>query len=116
MKCVLPARLATSVFGALDSPVMGEMRDRLRTGALNINRGTIGASLRLPSIGLGRSSNGMPAGLQLLSVLTSPRAQLVETRAFEGNPVLPGTNWHAPAQVEPEVNVEEVEDDDIILE
>ena len=109
-------RLATSVFGALDSPVMGELRDRLRTGALNINRGTIGASLRLPSIGLGRSSNGMPTGLQLLQVLTSPRAQLVETRPFEGNPVLPCTNWHAPAQVEPEINVEEFEDDDLVLE
>jgi acyl-CoA reductase-like NAD-dependent aldehyde dehydrogenase len=109
-------RLATSVFGSLENPVIAELRDRLRTGSLNINRGTIGASLRLPSVGLGRSSNGVPGGIQLLHALTSPRAQLVETRSFEGTPVLPGTHWHAPAQLEPTVDIEDGEEDDLVLE
>lgn len=93
-------RLATSVFTSIDSPILGELADRLRTGALNINRGTIGASLRLPTVGLGRSSNGIPAGLGLIHALTAPRAMLVESRSFEGMPVLPGTHWHDAAPVE----------------
>ena len=63
------ARISTSVFINRESPVLGEIRERLRTGALNINRGTIGASLRLPSIGLGTSSNGIWGGIHLLNHL-----------------------------------------------
>jgi len=106
-------RLATSLFTRPDNPVIHEMRDRLRTGALNINRGTIGASLRLPSVGVGRSSNGAPAGLEILQVLTQPRSQLLESRPFVGMPPLPGTNWNAPAQVHPQVEVEEEEEEDL---
>ncbi len=108
-------RLATSLFTRLESPVLGEMRDRLRTGALNINRGTIGASLRLPSMGLGRSSNGMPAGLELLYTLSHPRSMLVEARPFAGMPVLPGTNWEASPEpaADVEVEVEDTEEDDL---
>lgn len=105
-------RLATSVFGRLDSPVLAEMQGRLRTGALNVNRGTIGASLRLPSIGLGRSSNGMPAGLELLTSLTHARSMLVEGRPFQPAAALPGTRWNEPPQMDPDVEVE----DDILLE
>jgi succinylglutamic semialdehyde dehydrogenase len=108
-------RLATSVFTRVDSPVLSEMRDRLRTGALNINRGTIGASLRLPSVGLGRSSNGLSSGLELLYTLTHPRSQLVESRPFVGMPVLPGIHWEAspPSESEVEVEVEDTEEDDL---
>jgi succinylglutamic semialdehyde dehydrogenase len=104
-------RLATSVFTRPDNPALVELRDRLRTGALNLNRGTIGASLRLPSQGLGRSGNGMPGGLELLHALTAPRSMLIETRPFQGQAVLPGTHWHAPTQMEPEVHVEDAEDE-----
>lgn len=86
-------RGATSVFTALDNPLLHELRERLRTGTLNINRGTIGASLRIAGIGLGRSANGLPGGLDILSVLTSPRAQMVESRPFENVVYLPGTAW-----------------------
>ena len=105
-------RLASALFTRLDNPAIGQMRDRLRTGALNINRGTIGASLRLPSIGLGRSSNGVPAGLELLYSFSHTRSQLVESRSFVGMPVLPGTNWDA-APSEPSVEVEDTEEDDV---
>ena len=86
-------RGATSVFTQLDNPLLHELRDRLRTGTLNINRGTIGASLRIPSVGLGRAANGLPAGLDLLTFLTSPRAQMVESRPFQNVVYLPGTGW-----------------------
>jgi len=88
------ARIATSLFLELDSPHLPDIRDRLRTGAININRGTIGASLRLPSVGLGTSSNGTAGGLEVLNLLTHPRSQLTEVRPFEDMPMLPGVNWH----------------------
>ncbi|MEC8193692.1 MAG: aldehyde dehydrogenase family protein [Myxococcota bacterium] len=89
------ARIATSVFTDPDSPAMLDVKQRLRTGALNINRGTIGASLRLPSVGLGTSSNGVMGGINVLETLTHPRSQLTETRPFEGMPKLPGIRWDA---------------------
>jgi succinylglutamic semialdehyde dehydrogenase len=103
-------RASTSLFCRGDAPYLGEVRDRLRTGGLNINRGSIGASLRLPSVGLGRSSNGISGGLELVQVLSHPRSQLIETRPFTGSPVLPGTNWNLPPASEPAVEV--VEDTD----
>lgn len=93
-------RLATSVFTKVDNPALGELKERLRTGALNVNRGTIGASLRLPSAGVGRSSNGVSSGLELLSALTTPRAQLIETRPLTDLVPLPGSGYggaEAPA-------------------
>lgn len=86
-------RGATSVFTALDNPLLHELRERLRTGTLNINRGTIGASLRIAGVGLGRAANGLPGGLEILSFLTNPRAQMVESRPFENVVYLPGTGW-----------------------
>ncbi|MEL6347364.1 MAG: aldehyde dehydrogenase family protein [Myxococcota bacterium] len=87
-------RGATSLFTQVDNPLLPEMQERLRTGALNINRGTIGASLRLPSVGLGRSANGLPAGVDLIRLLTHPRAQLIEDRPLQENQAaLPGLNW-----------------------
>jgi acyl-CoA reductase-like NAD-dependent aldehyde dehydrogenase len=94
------ARIATSLFTDPNRPNMRELRDRLRTGALNINRGTIGASLRLPSVGLGSSSIGIIGGLQLLQFLAHPRSQLSEQRAFKDMPLLPGTNWNETTEVE----------------
>ena len=78
---------------------MRDIRERLRTGALNINRGTIGASLRLPSVGLGTSSNGINGGVELLKLLSHPRSQLTEVRRFETLPKLPGINWAEVAPV-----------------
>lgn len=107
------SRPATALFCAPDSPLLPEMKDRLRTGALNVNRGSIGASLRLPSVGLGRSGNGLGGGLDLLLSLTHPRSMLVESRPFLGLPTLPGTRWDSATVVEPEVEVEDTEEDDL---
>ena len=62
---------------------------------MNVNRGTIAASLRLPSIGLGTSSNGLGGGVGLLEHLTHPRSQLTEVRAFASMPKLPGVVWES---------------------
>jgi len=96
----IEARIGTSVFLDPEDHTLPELRDRLRTGALNINRGTIGASLRLASVGLGTSSNGVPGGLQLLKFLAHPRSQLTEVRPFKDMPLLPGTNWNDRTSVE----------------
>lgn len=89
----LAFRPATSVFVEPEHDDLGEMVRRLRTGALNINRGTIGSSQRLPSAGLGRSSNGFSGGIDLLRFLTRPRAMLVERRPFDASHMVPGLNW-----------------------
>lgn len=86
-------RLAASVFTRPDNPALPELRDRLRTGVLNLNRGTIGASLRLPSSALGRSSNGLSGGLDMLRVVTYSRASLTESRPFDPTNLVPGVNW-----------------------
>lgn len=107
-------RLATSVFTAPDNPLLPEIADRLRTGALNLNRGTIGASIRLASVGLGRSSNGLSGGVELLDVLTHSRSQLVEARPFEVVPRLPGVNWDGVSS-EAVAEMDDVtEDDDMV--
>jgi acyl-CoA reductase-like NAD-dependent aldehyde dehydrogenase len=86
-------RLCASLFTRPDNPALPEVKDTLRTGALNLNRGTIGTSLRLPSMGLGRSSNGVAAGMELMRVVTYPRSSLVEARPFDPANLVPGVNW-----------------------
>lgn len=91
-------RGATSLFTQPNNPIIYEMQDRLRTGTLNINRGTIGSSVRLAAAGLGRSSNGHPNGLGVLRFLTYPRSQLIEDRPLlEAQTALPGLNWEMAA-------------------
>jgi acyl-CoA reductase-like NAD-dependent aldehyde dehydrogenase len=86
-------RVSTSLFIAPDFPELPEVVGRLKTGSLNINRSTIGGSLRLPAVGLGRSSNGHPAGIDLLRFLSTPRSTLVENRPFDPSQAVPGINW-----------------------
>jgi succinylglutamic semialdehyde dehydrogenase len=102
-------RVSTSLFVAPDFPELPEVIGRLKTGSLNINRGTIGASLRLPAVGLGRSSNGIPGGIDLLRFLSTPRSTLVEVRPFDPNQAVPGINWDIddePISVEVELEPE----------
>jgi succinylglutamic semialdehyde dehydrogenase len=58
---------------------------RIRTGILNWNRGTVGASGRLPFGGLGRSGNDRPAGILAGLYCSFPQAHL----EYEG-PLDPG--------------------------
>jgi succinylglutamic semialdehyde dehydrogenase len=87
-------RLSASVFARGGNPVVNELREALRTGSVNINRGTIGSSLRLPATGLGRAGNGIAGGIELLRVLTVPRASLAENRAFDPTNLVPGVGWN----------------------
>jgi succinylglutamic semialdehyde dehydrogenase len=49
---------------------------RIRTGLLNWNRGTIGASGKLPFGGLGKSGNDRPAGIAATVYCTVPQSHL----------------------------------------
>lgn len=84
-------RLSTSVFTESEGTQAASMSAALRTGCLNINRGTIGSSLRLPSVGQGRSANGIPADIDLLRFLATPSATLVDRRPFDASRWVPGT-------------------------
>ncbi len=97
----LAYRVSTSLFANPDHPKLDRIIRRLRTGSLNVNRGTIGASLRLPSVGLGRASNGVPGGLDLLRFLTTPRAVLMERRPFDASQVVPGIQWQSLGSDDP---------------
>jgi succinylglutamic semialdehyde dehydrogenase len=86
-------RPATSIFCRPDSPALAELRDGLRTGAINVNRSTIGASMRLPSVGQGRAGTGLAGGIELMRHVTYPRAGIVETRPFDAGHLVPGVEW-----------------------
>jgi acyl-CoA reductase-like NAD-dependent aldehyde dehydrogenase len=90
-------RPVTSVFIKQDSPQLPELRDGLRTGAINVNRSTIGASLRLPTAPQGRSGMGLAGGIELMRHVTYPRAGIVEHRPFDPAHLVPGVEWDAEA-------------------
>jgi len=86
-------RLTTSVFSKRTGTKLARFTDQLQTGALNINRATIGSSMRLAQMGLGRASGGTACGIDLVRALSHPRACLNETRAFDSTMAVPGSNW-----------------------
>jgi len=63
---------------------------RVRTGLLNWNRGTIGASGRLPFGGLRRSGNDRPAGIFSTLYCTAPQARLEFAGGFDPASLPPG--------------------------
>ncbi len=63
---------------------------RIRTGVLNWNRGTVGASGRLPFGGGGRSGNDRPAGITASLYCTSPPAHLEYDGGFDPESLPPG--------------------------
>jgi hypothetical protein len=85
------------VFLRAENPVLGELRDGLRTGGINVNRSTIGASLRLPTAPQGRSGMGQAAGIELIRHVTYPRAGIVEQRPFDPAHLVPGVEWDTEA-------------------
>jgi succinylglutamic semialdehyde dehydrogenase len=86
----MSSRLSTAAFADPEDPRLGEMSARLSTGCLNVNRGTIGSSLRLPAVGQGRASNGIPSDLDLLRFLSTSRATLIDRRPFDSGRWVPG--------------------------
>lgn len=63
---------------------------RVRTGLLNWNRGTIGASGKLPFGGLRRSGNDRPAGIFSTLYCTVPQAHLEHAGGFDPAALPPG--------------------------
>jgi len=63
---------------------------RIRTGVLNWNKGTVGASGRLPFGGVGRSGNNHPAGILSTVYCTFPQAHLENDGDFDPETLPPG--------------------------
>jgi succinylglutamic semialdehyde dehydrogenase len=63
---------------------------RVRTGLLNWNRATVGASGRLPFGGERRSGNGRPAGILSAIYCTFPQAHLEHAGGFDPAALPPG--------------------------
>jgi succinylglutamic semialdehyde dehydrogenase len=63
---------------------------RVRTGLLNWNRGTVGASGKLPFGGLGRSGNDRPAGIVSALYCTAPQSHLESEAGFDPDALPPG--------------------------
>jgi succinylglutamic semialdehyde dehydrogenase len=63
---------------------------QIRTGVLNWNKGTVGASGRLPFGGSGKSGNDRPAGVTATLYCTSPQAHLESEAGFDPAGLPPG--------------------------
>jgi succinylglutamic semialdehyde dehydrogenase len=63
---------------------------RLRTGILNWNKATVGASGRLPFGGSGKSGNDRPAGVAATLYCTAPQAHLESEAGFDPKTLPPG--------------------------
>jgi succinylglutamic semialdehyde dehydrogenase len=63
---------------------------RIRTGILNWNKGTVGASGRLPFGGSGRSGNDRPAGITSTVYCTFPQAHLEREAGLDPEALPPG--------------------------
>jgi succinylglutamic semialdehyde dehydrogenase len=65
---------------------------RIRTGLLNWNKATVGASGKLPFGGSGRSGNDRPAGISSTIYCTVPQAHLEGPAEFDPAALPPGMN------------------------
>ena len=81
--------LAASVF-TRDRERYERCIGRIRTGLLNWNLGTIGASGKLPFGGIGRSGNDRPAGVTASLYCTVPQAHLESDAPFDPDTLPPG--------------------------
>ena len=81
--------LAASVFSR-DRSAYLRCVGRIDTGCLNWNRGTVGASGRLPFGGSKRSGNDRPAGVTAALYCTTPQAHLENEAPFDPESLPPG--------------------------
>jgi succinylglutamic semialdehyde dehydrogenase len=85
-----------SDYGLVASVMTGERAryerclGRIRTGCLNWNRGTVGASGRLPFGGLRRSGNDRPAGIASVLYCSFPQAHLEHPGGLDPASLPPG--------------------------
>jgi succinylglutamic semialdehyde dehydrogenase len=81
--------LAASVF-TRDRARYEHCVGRIRTGVLNWNRGTVGASGRLPFGGSGKSGNDRPAGVTSTLYCVVPQAHMENEGGFDPKSLPPG--------------------------
>jgi succinylglutamic semialdehyde dehydrogenase len=81
--------LAASVF-TRDRERYERCVGRIRTGILNWNKGTIGASGKLPFGGIGRSGNDRPAGVTASLYCSVPQAHLEHAGGLDAAALPPG--------------------------
>ncbi len=81
--------LAAAVF-TRDAAKWRHAIGRIRTGVLNWNRGTIGASGRLPFGGRGRSGDDRPAGVLAAVYCTAPQSLMEHAGGFDPASLPPG--------------------------
>jgi acyl-CoA reductase-like NAD-dependent aldehyde dehydrogenase len=85
----LEFRVSTSIFTGDEAAAIA-LSKRLTTGATFVNRGTSTTSLRLPSVGRGRSTNAVATPTELVRALTVPAALLVDRRPYDDSRFVPG--------------------------
>jgi succinylglutamic semialdehyde dehydrogenase len=81
--------LAASVFTS-DRRKYEVAMGRIRTGLLNWNKGTTGASGKLPFGGLGKSGNDRPAGVSTSLYTTYAQAHIESEGGFDPTTLPPG--------------------------
>jgi succinylglutamic semialdehyde dehydrogenase len=81
--------LAASVFSR-DRAKYERCVARVRAGVLNWNRGTVGASARLPFGGTNKSGNDRPAAVTATLYCTLPQAHLESEAGFDPKSLPPG--------------------------
>ncbi|MFO0745869.1 MAG: aldehyde dehydrogenase family protein [Myxococcota bacterium] len=86
--------LACSVFTARKEAYLEVVRG-VRAAVINWNRGTVGASSKLPFGGMKKSGNGHPAALFSTLYCTYPIASLEEDKAFDPKTLMPGVDLGA---------------------
>jgi succinylglutamic semialdehyde dehydrogenase len=84
--------LVTSLFSK-DRKLFEEARLRSRTGLVNWNRTTNGASSKLPFGGFGKSGNDRPSADFAVQYCTVPVASLQDESPFELKNVPPGLSY-----------------------
>jgi succinylglutamic semialdehyde dehydrogenase len=81
--------LAASIFSA-DRAHYDHCVGRIRTGILNWNKGTVGASGKLPFGGSGRSGNDRPAGITATLYCATPQAHIESEAPLDPEALPPG--------------------------
>lgn len=78
------------------------LAQRLPFGAVHVNRGTTGGSLRLASVPRGRSGNGVSGGLDAVRFLAPAQAVVIDRRPHDDKRHAPGAGAVVPSDEDAE--------------
>lgn len=84
--------LVMSIF-TQDKKLYDFANQKARVGAVSWNRGTVGASSKLPFGGMGKSGNDRPSASFAVYYCTVPVANLEDHNIFDPTKTMPGVNW-----------------------